>query len=56
MAAQQYAFQNQQVVLQLTGWRIRTVSVIDTLSAGFDRVTKRPWLVLVPVLLKITIN
>jgi hypothetical protein len=27
------------------------VGVIETLSSGFDRVTKRPWLVIVPILL-----
>jgi hypothetical protein len=32
-----------------------TVGVIDTLSAGFDRVTKRLWLLLVPVLVDVGI-
>jgi len=35
----------------IAGWRLSTVSIIDTLSAGFDRVTRRLWLIIVPVLL-----
>ncbi|MBC7232935.1 MAG: hypothetical protein H5T68_06830 [Chloroflexi bacterium] len=42
-------------MLQLFSGGKHTVGIIDTLSAGFDRVTRRLWLVVIPVLVDIGI-